>query len=613
MMADPLVAMSVRLWDISWQAGLLAIAAWTLCRVCPHIPAHIRTTIWWLVCAKFLVGLVWMQPVSLRLLPPDAAEALAAGADYAHAVVASWRVASWSTPAAASVTPVASATGTASGAGQIGFGRSMSVPARTTPSSVASALTPAGSWPGRDAFLSALAGFWLCGVLVQLALTWSAWRRTRAIVEESTPASAAITLLADSIGQRLRTGSPRVAVRVSESIDTPRVTGTLTPVILLPTTAGQLSRAELEMTLCHELCHVRRGDLLLGWLPSLAQLLFFFHPCVWLAAREYALAREEACDAAVLRILDAPADAYGALLLRLGITHVQLAPMAVGASSSFRNLKRRLLMLQHTSETARAHAARWWLATAAIALAIIPLRIVAQTSSSSSTSQSTHSVQRLSTRSDRDAWVLLRDRDDNVMMSGRTEDVAEAGRQRASAGQPLLWFRHAGNAYVIRDAETLAAVEALFEPIRVLGEQQGALGEEQGKLGERQGKFGAQQGELGAQMGELSAKLNLLNADQLELTAKQIRNGNVETEALKRQAADIEAQMKKVSDQITALGRSQEQLGRQQEALGREQERFGRQQEALGQKQEDASKRIEQQMRELLERAITRGQAERAR
>ena len=58
------------------------------------------------------------------------------------------------------------------------------------------------------------------------------------------------------------------------------------------------SDAELELILAHELIHVRRGDLWFGLLRSVVELLWWFHPLVWWAARR---ASREAEDAATKR------------------------------------------------------------------------------------------------------------------------------------------------------------------------------------------------------------------------------------------------------------------------------------------------------------------------
>ena len=135
---------------------------------------------------------------------------------------------------------------------------------------------------------------------------------------------------------------------------------------------------ERAMTICHELMHVRRRDLLLGWIPAIAERLFFFHPLARLAAREYLVSREAACDAAVIRALDVEPQAYGRLLVRLGIGRSEPGFAATGSSTSSSFLKRRLAMLEHASFSGiRPYVAG--LAITALALTVLPLRVVART------------------------------------------------------------------------------------------------------------------------------------------------------------------------------------------------------------------------------------------
>ena len=57
------------------------------------------------------------------------------------------------------------------------------------------------------------------------------------------------------------------------------MTGFLRATVLLPDRwLARFSGHELAMTLCHELAHVRRHDLLLGAVPALAERIFFFTP-----------------------------------------------------------------------------------------------------------------------------------------------------------------------------------------------------------------------------------------------------------------------------------------------------------------------------------------------
>jgi hypothetical protein len=146
--------------------------------------------------------------------------------------------------------------------------------------------------------------------------------------------------------------------------------------VLIPEDAlTQWSHTELTMTLGHELVHVRHNDLWYGLVPSVAARLFFFHPLARLAASEYVLAREAACDARTLSLTGAePAD-YAQLLLRFGVTSRTAAAVA-GASPTFHMLKRRLDMLKD-SQT-RTAPWRWWGAAVIVGLVTLPFQLTAR-------------------------------------------------------------------------------------------------------------------------------------------------------------------------------------------------------------------------------------------
>ena len=209
------------------------------------------------------------------------------------------------------------------------------------------------------------------------------------------------------------------------------------------------------MALCHELAHVKRADLWLGCVPALAERIFFFHPLVRLAVREYALCREAACDAAVIDALEASPRDYGRLLLALGVSPGRMAAAAAGASWSFSALKRRITMLREPesqSWTRRAIAAT--VITAAIA-AIVPLRLGARpqavatpgvTPGQSLTALLASSAGRQEKEREIN-YVLFLD-DHHTNMSGSMQDIETARRYQRN-GERLLWFRKAGREYSV--------------------------------------------------------------------------------------------------------------------------------------------------------------------
>ena len=98
----------------------------------------------------------------------------------------------------------------------------------------------------------------------------------------------------------------------------PAVVGLFRPVIVLPEVVVQGKRPEeLESILAHELIHVRRGDLWLGLLQAAAKALWWFHPLVWLAARQCSREAERCCDEEVIGSLGCDPARYARSLLEI--------------------------------------------------------------------------------------------------------------------------------------------------------------------------------------------------------------------------------------------------------------------------------------------------------
>jgi bla regulator protein BlaR1 len=519
----------------SLQGALLAFVVWGVCRLLPRLPASVRCGLWWLVCLQLLVGLAWTTPVRLPLLSAPAMEVL---------------------PVPAAAQPVILET---------------AAPVTVSPEKPF-------PWP------LAVAGLWLAGVSVHLVLAARQLRSARSLVRRSEPVEE--PWVREAFAELLRQADLRrdPELRVSAEVTTPQVLGLLRPCVLIPE-LGRLSRPEISMALCHEIVHLRRGDLWLGWVPALAQRLFFFNPLAGWAAREYALAREAACDAEVLRRLgEAPQD-YGRLLLRLGVAPCRAS--LAGASPSFHNLKRRLQMLQQASENPR-RVGGWWLAALVVLTGVVPYRVVQATPADPNPAEETRKTSIRNTKASNDSYILIRGEEGrgdgvSVVMSGSTDDIDRVKRLR-QGGEAVLWVRQSGKEYVIRDAATLARVEALFEPMNELGEEQSKLGDRQSALGDRQSALGDQQAKLGDRQAEVAEKL-----------ANRAQGGKP-TEDLQRQLED--------------LGRQQSELGRKQSELGSQQAALGEEQSKLGRRQEELAREAERQLKVMLNDAIARGIAQ---
>jgi hypothetical protein len=152
--------------------------------------------------------------------------------------------------------------------------------------------------------------------------------------------------------------------------------------VALPAGSISLPAASLRVLMAHELEHVRRRDLLWNWLAAAAHLLFYFHPLVWLANREWQIAQESACDERALLLTQASISEYGDTLVRTmaGQRCRTLPSLAmVGAADSPHTLKRRLLAMRTVRPLSRSTWGISVVSTVLIGLlGLIPWRAVAQ-------------------------------------------------------------------------------------------------------------------------------------------------------------------------------------------------------------------------------------------
>jgi beta-lactamase regulating signal transducer with metallopeptidase domain len=93
----------------------------------------------------------------------------------------------------------------------------------------------------------------------------------------------------------------QVQVHLSSLVDVPATLGVLKPVVLLPVACvTQLSPAQLESILLHELAHIRRMDYFVNLVVGLMETILVHNPFAWWLARSIRRERELCCDDIVL-------------------------------------------------------------------------------------------------------------------------------------------------------------------------------------------------------------------------------------------------------------------------------------------------------------------------
>ncbi|MFI4860033.1 MAG: M56 family metallopeptidase [Phycisphaerales bacterium JB063] len=131
----------------------------------------------------------------------------------------------------------------------------------------------------------------------------------------------------------------------------PLLVGLFRPMILLPAAAvTQLTPAQLEAVIAHELAHLKRYDPWLLLFQRVVETLLFFHPMAWVVSRRMSAERENACDDMVLASGARPADYASALVMfLLSDEEASMSPRRAAvpatAVSSATALRRRVLRL----------------------------------------------------------------------------------------------------------------------------------------------------------------------------------------------------------------------------------------------------------------------------
>lgn len=128
--------------------------------------------------------------------------------------------------------------------------------------------------------------------------------------------------------------------------DGPAVAGILHPSIYLPPSiADNWEARDIEPILLHELSHIRRHDIVINMLQAAAQVIYFFHPLVWLANSRIRALREEACDDISIGMLGNHSGRYAESILnfiREPLTQSSLAYSGIGFGEGSGTVHRRV-------------------------------------------------------------------------------------------------------------------------------------------------------------------------------------------------------------------------------------------------------------------------------
>ena len=141
---------------------------------------------------------------------------------------------------------------------------------------------------------------WSLGALLALAPLAHALLRIARIVRRATPIDSPRWRALAARGAAAHGLERPLELRRAQEPVTPLTWGVMHPVLILPEGCDAWSDERAFEVLVHEAGHVRRHDCLTQLLASVACVVYWFHPLVWLSARRMLTERERACDDFVL-------------------------------------------------------------------------------------------------------------------------------------------------------------------------------------------------------------------------------------------------------------------------------------------------------------------------
>ena len=174
--------------------------------------------------------------------------------------------------------------------------------------------------------------------LLYLGVSYALFRRTVRRWKRDVSRADYAFLLCDT-ARELGVKEPQMLV--CEAITTPAVTGFFRPTLLLPHERYDLN--DLRYILRHELCHLKRHDMLLKFVLLLANTMHWFDPMVYLMLRQADEDIELACDSAATDGLErAERAAYSRTLLAAVQSNVRALPATTCFGGTVERLKRRI-------------------------------------------------------------------------------------------------------------------------------------------------------------------------------------------------------------------------------------------------------------------------------
>lgn len=190
---------------------------------------------------------------------------------------------------------------------------------------------------------------WLLGVIFSLARILYGLKRIQFIMKNSIENrfSNFDSILKEYLS--VMNIKENVSLIYTNEIGSPCLYGLIKPVILMPISiANNISEDEFKYTIIHELCHLKRKDILINWVTIILSVLYWFNPIIRYGFYKMKQDCEISCDNYVFKYLESYENIkYGDTLIRIlqlgnkSKSLITATSMAINTSE----MKRRIIMI----------------------------------------------------------------------------------------------------------------------------------------------------------------------------------------------------------------------------------------------------------------------------
>lgn len=198
-------------------------------------------------------------------------------------------------------------------------------------------------------FKNILAYAWLAGILALSIYTLIGIVKVKAIkrLSESKEIPEFDEVLSEGI--RIVKVRKNITLKYTNKINSPCIYGIIKPVIFIPSNlVNSISKSDFKYIIIHELCHLKRKDVIIKWIVTVLNIIYWFNPIIRYGFYKMNQDCEISCDEFAIKYLGNGENLkYGSTIIKILESQCS-GDRLIGTTSMFENnsgIKKRIMMI----------------------------------------------------------------------------------------------------------------------------------------------------------------------------------------------------------------------------------------------------------------------------